>query len=183
MTDNNNNNNNTQIQVYNKQIHNKWSQSLDKIYNIHCEKKERGKSEMTEENYQRVIYNQFQSNKLDSEFFCGRTKAQVHNLHVQKKNFVFLHKTIKLKIYKSIPISLNSISDLISIAENHSVEFNHEYNIPLKKIHEISPYLKNLNSFVGIKELKNQILDQILYFLQDFQGVDLDSEYLHTILA
>ena len=179
-----NKNNNTQIQVYNKQIHNKWSQSLDKIYNSEKkEEKEKEKKEMTKENYQRVIYNKFQLNKLDSAFFCGRTKSQVHNLHIKKKNFVFLRKTIKLKIYKSIPISLNSISDLISIAENNSVEFNHEYNIPLKKIHEISPYLKNLNNFVGIKELKNQILDQILYFLQDFQGVDSDSEYLHTILA
>ena len=160
-------------------IHENWIKSFDTIAsNLHKKKI------ITKETHEKVLYTQFQERNLDNVYFCGRTQLQVKTLHSQKRHFVFFSSSKKEPVYKSIPVSIQSLDDLINLVKNNPFELNHEYNIPLKKIHDICPYLKKLQEFIGVTELKNQLLEQILYFLQDLHSsATNNSEYLHTILA
>ena len=58
------------------------------------------------------------------------------------------------KQYVTIDFSLNTISDLIKIAEQNPVNEDVEYNINLKTIHVIKPELCELDAMVGMNNLK-----------------------------
>ncbi len=80
-----------------------------------------------------------------------------------------------------IDFSVNKVSDLIEIAEKNPFIYGTQYNIDLKILHEIKPELCLLNEMVGMKELKKNILDQLLYYLQGFhKGSD---DYKHTVIT
>ena len=50
----------------------------------------------------------------------------------------------------------------------------------LKKILNIIPTLKNIKSVIGMETVKKSIVNQIIYFIQDFQ--DKHSDMLHTVI-
>lgn len=74
---------------------------------------------------------------------------------------------------------INSINDLIGLCEKFPLSSDVEYNIDMKMIHDIHSPLKKLNQFVGMKELKENIVDQILYYIQNIQTND---DYMHICL-
>jgi SpoVK/Ycf46/Vps4 family AAA+-type ATPase len=80
----------------------------------------------------------------------------------------------------SIDFSLNSISDLIQIAEQNPVEEDVEYNINLKTIHSIKPELCELDAMIGMHTLKKSVLEQLLYYLQGLHNGGDD--YKHTVI-
>ena len=44
---------------------------------------------------------------------------------------------------------------------------NVEYNINMKALHRISEPLRKLDAMVGMDSLKERVVDQIIYFMQD----------------
>jgi SpoVK/Ycf46/Vps4 family AAA+-type ATPase len=74
--------------------------------------------------------------------------------------------------------NINSIDDLINIAENYKP--NHNYNINVKKLWLILPALYKLQNIIGMDNVKKSIINQIIYFIQDFQ--DKNTDMLHTII-
>ncbi len=82
-----------------------------------------------------------------------------------------------------IDCKINELSDLIKIIDNNEYCSDTEYNIDLKSLHNIKTELNELNNMVGLKNIKNSILEQLLYFLQklhvDENGND---DYKHMIL-
>jgi SpoVK/Ycf46/Vps4 family AAA+-type ATPase len=133
-------------------------------------------------NYYEIIISKKISNLNNNDIlFCGNSNHKVKQLNKNKQNYMFIPKNKITNIYKIIPTQVKTISDLISISNSNPLEYNHKYNIPLQKIHDIKPYLIELDSFIGINDLKLQILDQILYIIQDFHVGSKD--YLHTILS
>ena len=84
------------------------------------------------------------------------------------------------KKFVTIDFSLNTISDLIKIAEENPVQENVEYNINLKTIHSIKSELCELDAMIGMHTLKKSILEQLLYYLQGLHnGAD---DYKHTVI-
>ena len=71
---------------------------------------------------------------------------------------------------------IRSIDDLIDLGNIY--EHGRKYNIDLKRIHDIRDSLVKLRNMVGLKEIKETLVNQIVYFLQDFHGDDM----LHTII-
>ena len=55
-----------------------------------------------------------------------------------------------------------------------------EYNINFSVLNSIKKPLKKLESMVGMIEIKNNIIDQILYYLQGLHNSD---DYLHTVIC
>lgn len=85
--------------------------------------------------------------------------------------------TESLSDYCSTPLfDVNSLDDLLELAG----QFNKKYktNVDVKALYEIRNQIKAINSMVGLKELKDQLLYQILFFCQNLQG----SEMMHTVL-
>lgn len=95
---------------------------------------------------------------------------------------------VQKKIYTkkmSIEAKVNNISDLLDIINTYKCEPDTEYNINLEALHNIKEPLIELNSLIGMKELKENIVDQIIYFIQNLH---LDSsnkkanDFLHTVI-
>ena len=81
-----------------------------------------------------------------------------------------------------INVDIQCISDLISIVENYTYESDTEYNIDLKALVNIKEELINMNSMIGLQHFKKQILDQLLYFVQNLHK-DSESDFMHTVLC
>lgn len=86
------------------------------------------------------------------------------------------------KEFVQIDIVILSLSDLIRIIEENPIEKDKEYNIDLQSLHNIKDELMELDGMVGMKILKQNILDQLLYFIQQLHLGKKNSEFKHTVL-
>jgi hypothetical protein len=77
--------------------------------------------------------------------------------------------------------SVETIGDLINLCKNYPDIEGVRYNIDMKIIHAIRPDLEKLDAMIGMKSLKSNILDQILYYLQGFHKNSI-GDYLHVVL-
>jgi hypothetical protein len=73
--------------------------------------------------------------------------------------------------------SVNSLKDLIELSKSVKI-YN---NINTLMLWKITPFLEELDNMIGMKELKDTILYQILYYLQNMHNRN-NEEYLHTII-
>lgn len=86
------------------------------------------------------------------------------------------------KIKKNIDFNIETIDDLIKLIDNNSYSEKYEYNIDIKGLHNIKPELQKLNDMIGIQSLKNSVLNQLIYFIQEPILGNI-SDYKHTILC
>lgn len=82
---------------------------------------------------------------------------------------------------KIIDVEINSIDDLLKIIEENEYSEDTEYNIDLQALIKIKEELVQLNSMVGLIDFKGQILNQLLYFIQNLH-VGIESDYMHSVL-
>jgi SpoVK/Ycf46/Vps4 family AAA+-type ATPase len=53
----------------------------------------------------------------------------------------------------------------------------------MKALHDIKEPLKEINCMIGMKDIKNNIVDQILYFIQDLhKNKNNTGDFLHTVI-
>jgi SpoVK/Ycf46/Vps4 family AAA+-type ATPase len=89
----------------------------------------------------------------------------------------------KPKIKKNIDIKISTISDLLNIIKDNEYDEAYEYNIDLKALHNIKDELIQINDMIGLNNLKQSILDQLLYFIQKLHIIDKNnSDYKHTVI-
>lgn len=98
-------------------------------------------------------------------------------IEMEEQSSVKKRRKPRLKLLDAPPI--NSIEDLIEIS--NSIKFYK--NIDITMLWRIKPYLMELNEMVGMKELKESIFYQIIYYMQNMHKKNESEEYLHTILA
>ena len=75
-------------------------------------------------------------------------------------------------------IEIKSIDDLIYLGEQYVP--GKKYNINIEKLNNLLPTLKKLQQVIGMTNVKKSIVNQIIYFIQDFQ--DKNSDMLHTVI-
>ena len=89
-------------------------------------------------------------------------------------------------VIKKINIAreINNINELLQLIEDYPIEPNVEYNINMKAIHQIKNPLVELNSMIGMHKLKQNIIDQILYFIQDLHKISQSktNDFMHTVI-
>ena len=84
---------------------------------------------------------------------------------------------------KIIDKKVNNLQDLIDIIEENPIITNIEYNIDLHSLHKILPSLRKLNNMVGMEMLKENIVDQLLYYIQDLHiNKNTTTDFMHTVL-
>ena len=87
------------------------------------------------------------------------------------------------KTLVNIDVEINSIDDLLTLIDNYKIEPTIKYNINMQALHNIKEPLIELNSMIGMKELKNNITDQILYFVQELnKNKDNSGDFMHTVI-
>jgi len=83
----------------------------------------------------------------------------------------------------NIDVEINNIDDLLSLIDKYKIEPNIKYNINMKALHNIKEPLIELNNMIGMKDLKVNIIDQILYFTQGLhKNKDNSGDFLHTVI-
>jgi SpoVK/Ycf46/Vps4 family AAA+-type ATPase len=82
----------------------------------------------------------------------------------------------------TIETNVDSISDLLNILEKYKYDELYKYNIDLKSLTNVKDELQEINNMIGMETLKQNILDQLLYFLQKLHTFS-DGDYKHTVLC
>ena len=87
---------------------------------------------------------------------------------------------------------INCIADLLRLVNEHPVVENVDYNVNMNALHRISEPLRKLDAMVGMDSLKESVVDQIIYFMQDLhlhplakQSADKGgafNDYMHTVI-
>lgn len=102
---------------------------------------------------------------------------------VKKINPKKREETVEIKETVQIDATVDCISDLLSLTDKYKYDPSIKYNIDMKALHDIKEPLEELNNMIGMKHLKNNIVDQILYFVQKLHKNKNESgEFLHTVI-
>ncbi len=144
---------------------------------------------VNQKNYDNLLYhirNEFNNyfkdtDEIDDELFLINSPRKLKRVRsFEKSKKLFEKEVAKEKV--DINDSINNIQDLIEITEKYSLEASKQYNIDLEAIQKIKPDLLDLNKFIGIGKLKQNVLDQLLYFLQDLHLTSKGGDYKHTVI-
>jgi len=82
--------------------------------------------------------------------------------------------------YEKISVEINNLDDLISLGKTYNPRKRKRYNIDLRTLSYLVKPLEELQSMIGLKSVKENIVNQIMYFLQNFHDGNLDM--LHTVI-
>ena len=94
---------------------------------------------------------------------------------------------IKIPIFKNkvnIEAEINSVSDLLALVEKYPDDEETEYNIDMKTLHKIKNPLTDLNNMIGMKELKENVVDQIIFYIQNLHTLknERGNDFMHTVI-
>jgi len=84
-----------------------------------------------------------------------------------------------------INVEINNISDLLLLIETYPLDKNTEYNINMEALHKIKQPLNELNNMIGMKKLKENIVDQIIFYIQNLHTLKSDikgNDFMHTVI-
>lgn len=100
-----------------------------------------------------------------------------------RKKLSKLPPPIKKK-HIDIRVKLNTIQDILNLIDKFKDVKTTSYNINMKALHNIKTPLTQLNNMIGMNTLKDSIVDQILFFLQDMHKNKKkeNNDYMHTVI-
>jgi SpoVK/Ycf46/Vps4 family AAA+-type ATPase len=87
--------------------------------------------------------------------------------------------------FRTVNCKIDTLTDLIQLIEASPLKHKYtgekiHYNINMDALHRIYEPIKSLNSMIGMTKLKSEIIEQILYFIQDLQTTEGD--FMHTCI-
>ena len=91
-------------------------------------------------------------------------------------------KEEKEKEKVEIKENIEELKDLLDIIEKYDNVTDFDYNIDVKQLNKIKPELISLEKMIGIKNLKQNVLDQLLYFIQNLHISDDGGDFKHTVI-
>lgn len=137
------------------------------------------------------------SNNYNSSNFTGKINTDYcsifdpnkykENINEECHNHTkYIHKNITAEIVKEtiyIEEDINNISDIIQLTEKYKLDPDIIYNINMRALHDIKIPLEELNNMIGMNNLKTNIVDQILYFVQDLhKNSNHSGDFMHTVI-
>lgn len=90
---------------------------------------------------------------------------------------------VKKKV--NIVAEINHIEQLLGLIELYPLDKNIEYNINMESLHKIKKPLTELNNMIGMKNLKENIVDQIIFYIQNLHTLKSDikgNDFMHTVI-
>jgi SpoVK/Ycf46/Vps4 family AAA+-type ATPase len=100
--------------------------------------------------------------------------------NIKESNFA---KNIAIRETINIETEINNISDILFLVDRYQNDPAVKYNINMKALHDIKEPLEELNNMIGMKDLKNNIVDQILYFVQELHKNNCTTgDFMHTVI-
>ena len=107
------------------------------------------------------------------------------NKKEEKKEMIEIEPIFKHSV--NINAEIDNIGDLLGLIEQYSDIKETKYNINMKALHKIKEPLTDLNNMVGMKNLKENIVDQILFYIQNLHKTKDGSkrssnDFMHTVI-
>jgi SpoVK/Ycf46/Vps4 family AAA+-type ATPase len=102
-----------------------------------------------------------------------------------KKGINSVPKKIIEKTRIDIEVEIENLSSLIQLIDDFPSDEKVEYNINMAALYKIKEPLIELNNMIGMKEMKENIVDQILYYIQDLHKVNkgvVSGDFMHTVI-
>ena len=88
---------------------------------------------------------------------------------------------IKNRRKVNIQFEINNIGDSLKMIDQYPNDKDVEYNINMSSLHKIKEPLLELNAMIGLQNLKENIVDQILFYIQNLHLVsDFDENKKET---
>ena len=87
---------------------------------------------------------------------------------------------LKKKIKKDEHIEINSLEELISFAQDINLDEIGSYNFDIKRLYYLIEPLKDLENLVGMKKVKENIVNQIIFHLQELDSHN--KHMMHTVI-
>lgn len=86
--------------------------------------------------------------------------------------------------YVDVDVEIECLEDLLKMIEKYPMVSNVKYNINMQAMHNIKEPLETLNNMIGMNNLKINIVDQILYFVQDLHIIKTkkSDDFMHTVI-
>ena len=91
-----------------------------------------------------------------------------------------INPVIKNKVH--IDVEIKDLHDLIMLIEKYPNDKETEYNINMNSLHQMKDHLIQLNNMIGMKDLKENIIDQIVFYIQNLHTLDKGNDYMHTVI-
>jgi Holliday junction resolvasome RuvABC ATP-dependent DNA helicase subunit len=123
---------------------------------------------------------------------CADTKCDTKNKLVNKKEKEKEKSSVKeiepiIKHHVSINVEINNIGDLLELINQHPDVKETKYNINMKALHKIKEPLTELNNMIGMKSLKENIVDQIIFYIQNLHKTQdktkkSSNDFMHTVI-
>lgn len=88
------------------------------------------------------------------------------------------------KKHVEIDQEVNGLGDILGLLDKYPLDSAVEYNINMRSIHNIKKPLNELNCMIGMRKLKDSIVDQIIYFSQDLHinKKTASQDFMHTCI-
>jgi SpoVK/Ycf46/Vps4 family AAA+-type ATPase len=90
------------------------------------------------------------------------------------------------KQHVTITTEINNIADLLKLIDTYPDDKETKYNINMKILHKIKEPLTDLNNMIGMKNLKGNIVDQILFYIQNLHKQPdknkTTMDFMHTVI-
>jgi SpoVK/Ycf46/Vps4 family AAA+-type ATPase len=83
------------------------------------------------------------------------------------------------KEYEEITKPIKTIDDLIELGLSYDPLTADKYSVNLKRLNKLVEPLTELKNVIGMKSVKESIIDQLVYFLQSFED---NNNMLHTVI-
>ena len=166
-----------QLNANNINNYNKFLKKLDQSNKEKEKEKERDLSAYAIDDLIKNIEKQFKENNYHKSFFSGN--GYISNEKTVNPN-EYIDFPVKKKEKVQIDFQVNSLEDLLIITEKYPLDERIEYNINIKILHNIKEPLIDLKNIIGMTNLKKNILDQILYYIQDLHLYGND--FMHTVI-
>ena len=172
---------NGEYEVLRKSIRNNYlKMNMDNIPDIECDYEQ-----ICNENYIKSFDSFEPVKKKPSEQtlkIVNNTDISLNNTNNTDISLNITNNIVKKTKEEIIDVEINSISDLLDILNSYEYHEDTEYNIDIESLHKIKSELLLLNEMVGLTSLKQSILDQLLYFVQDLHCNNSGGDYKHTVI-
>lgn len=128
-------------------------------------------------------HTEFNNNQWYNQYF--KPSNENHLIDKESHGTTHLEKQLippvvpKSKLH--IDVNIQEFKDLLSIIDSNPYSPDVECNIDLKALHNIKTELKQIDEMIGLKQFKNDLLDQLLYFIQNLH-INVEHDYKHLAI-
>jgi SpoVK/Ycf46/Vps4 family AAA+-type ATPase len=166
----------------NKSDSNKDTSLTNLINNINLEynNKTDKKNLFDKKNFYLDLHNNNQTN-----YGIYKSNIKKDHLFTSQKLPPIPSKPLAIKKTKiDINVEINNLDDLLKLIDDYPLKCDVEYNIDMHSINNIKNPLLDLKNMIGMKELKNSIVDQIIFFIQKLHISKniKNNDFLHTVI-